>query len=157
MKDNITLGACGLYCGACYHYLASFPEHKHLLETAKRKGYKLDGYTCKGCWSGDLYTHPGCSQCQIRECAELKDILYCGQCSDFPCGRLKSFQCDGRIHHLDVLDNLNEVNLKGIDQWLSEQDNRWRCPCGFRFSWYENLCQNCELLLNSYGSKLKSS
>jgi hypothetical protein len=32
------LTACGLYCGACYHYRASQPDDKHLMSEAARRG-----------------------------------------------------------------------------------------------------------------------
>ncbi|RPI31229.1 MAG: DUF3795 domain-containing protein, partial [Chloroflexota bacterium] len=59
------LAVCGLYCGACYHYRASFPEGSHLLAQALRQGRGLEGYTCQGCRSDRRYIHQGCDQCQI--------------------------------------------------------------------------------------------
>jgi hypothetical protein len=152
MSDSrLLLGVCGLYCGACYHYRASFPESKHLLEEASRQGQELQGFTCAGCRSGVLYIHPGCAECGIRTCAESKNIVHCGFCSEFPCDQIKAFQSDGRIHHLDVILNLAELRVKGPDQWLVEQQQRWKCKCGASFSWYEKVCHNCGAALNSYG------
>jgi hypothetical protein len=119
------LGACGLYCGACYHFRASFPEGKHLLEQARLEGRELTGFTCAGCRSDTLYIHPGCAQCKIRACAEGNGIEHCGLCLELPCDRIKAFINDGHIHHLDVLANLMELVAKGPDQWLDEQQRRW--------------------------------
>lgn len=146
------LGVCGLYCGACYHYRASFPESEHLLKDARRQGRVTQGFTCSGCRSEILYIHPGCADCSIRDCAERRDILHCGLCSEFPCDRIRTFQNDGRIHHLDVVSNLETLKLQGADQWLAEQQKRWRCACGTGFSWYEKSCHNCGEELNSYRS-----
>jgi hypothetical protein len=41
-KRTRLLGACGLYCGACYHHRASLPEGQRLLEAAARQGRALD-------------------------------------------------------------------------------------------------------------------
>jgi len=145
------LGACGLYCGACYHYRASFPEGKHLLEEALRRGRGLEGYTCRGCRSDTLYAHPGCSRCGIRECAESKGIIHCGTCPEFPCDRLEAFQGDGRIHHRDVLGNLKDLKTCGAARWLAAQHARWRCACGAQFGWYEESCRRCGAPVASYG------
>ena len=150
-KRNDLLAVCGLYCGACYHYRASFPESAHLLEEAARQGRELEGFTCQGCRSDILYIHPGCAQCEIRACADERVVLHCGLCSEFPCTRLEDFRLDGHIHHLDVLDNLASLKEKGPDRWLTEQEQRWTCECGTKFSWYETVCHNCGASLSSYG------
>jgi hypothetical protein len=146
------LGACGLYCGACYHYRASLPEGQHLLEMAVDQGRSLDGCGCQGCRSGVLYCHPGCSHCAMRRCAEGRKLVHCGLCSEFPCDRIRAFQSGGRIHHRDVLVHLEELTVIGPDRWLAQQAQRWRCRCGAGFSWYEVLCQRCGAPLASYGS-----
>lgn len=148
---NVLLAACGLYCGACYHYCASFPEGRHLLQEAVRQGRALEGFTCQGCRSGALYIHPGCARCEIRACVDGRGVLHCGLCPEFPCARIAGFQGDGRIHHLDVLDNLAALNELGPDRWLAEQEQRWTCECGARSSWYETTCHHCGASLASYG------
>jgi hypothetical protein len=151
----VLLGVCGLYCGACYHYRASLPDGKHLLQEALRQGRKVEGYCCQGCRSDRLYMHPGCAQCTIRACAEGKGILHCGLCPDLPCDQLRAFQNDGRAHHGDVLAQLEELTVKGVDRWLAEQHERWRCGCGAGFSWYEEVCHECRAPLASYGRDAK--
>jgi hypothetical protein len=150
MADYRLLGVCGLYCGACYHYRASFPESKHLLEEARQQGRELIGFTCKGCRSDALYIHPGCSQCKIRACAENKEIPHCGLCAEYPCKQFKAFQNDGRKHHLDIMLQLKAIKMKGPEHWLDEQTQRWTCRCGKKFSWYEKACRHCGAMLDSY-------
>jgi hypothetical protein len=150
-ERRLLLGVCGLYCGACYHYRASFPDGQHLLDEAARQGKRREGYTCRGCRSDTLYIHPGCAQCEIRACADGKGVLHCGDCDEFPCERLEAFRDDGRVHHLDVVANLEDLGAEGADQWLEEQERRWTCGCGARFSWYETACHRCGEPLASYG------
>ena len=145
------LGVCGLYCGACYHYRASFPEGKHLLTEAARQGKTLPGFTCQGCRADHRYLHSGCVHCQIRACADEHQVPHCGLCSEFPCNKITAFQNDGRVHHLDVLTQLEDLKEKGIDRWLAEQEQRWTCSCGTPFSWYEEHCQHCGTVVDSYG------
>jgi hypothetical protein len=156
VDSTALLGVCGLYCGACYHYRASFPEGKHLLEEALHRGRDVEGFTCDGCRSNALYVHPGCSQCQIRACAERRGIIHCGECAEFPCDRIAGFQADGRAHHRDVLSNLEDLKACGAAPWLAAQDQRWRCACGAKFSWYEESCRRCDASLASYGRDSKS-
>ena len=98
MTDSrLLLGVCGLYCGACYHYRASFPEGRHLLEEARLQGRELTGFTCAGCRSDTLYIHPGCAQCRIRACADDKGILH-RTLFGVPCDRLRASRMTANYH-----------------------------------------------------------
>jgi hypothetical protein len=151
-EANVLLGVCGLYCGACYHYRASFYDSERLSEAAARRGCDPGGFTCQGCRSDMLYIHPGCARCKIRACADERGVVHCGLCTEFPCDRIKAFQSDGRVHHRDVLIELESLRAKGADKWLVEQAQRWKCECGESYSWYEATCNNCGEPLNSYGA-----
>ena len=149
---NALLAACGLYCGACYHYRASFYPSERLRAEAARRGCDPAEFTCKGCRSEALYLHPGCAQCEIRACTDEKGIPHCGLCNDFPCDRLLAFQNDGRVHHRDILVELIRLREKGIGTWLASQVELWKCACGESFSWYEETCHACGEPLASYGA-----
>lgn len=152
-KDStILLAACGLYCGACYHYRASFYSPERLCREAAQRGRGIEGFTCQGCRSDKLYIHPRCAQCEIRACTDERGIPHCGLCLEFPCQRIEAFQGDGRIHHQDILIELERLRAIGTSQWLAEQAERWRCACGEEYSWYEETCNKCGKLLNSYGA-----
>jgi len=142
------LGVCGLYCGACNHYQASFPRNAHLLRELVKKDKTVEDPTCQGCRSDKLYPH--CSKCIIRECAEDKGIDHCGDCIEAPCEMLTKFQLDGRAHHLDVLDNLAELKKQGCEMWLKKQESKWKCQCGADHSWYEAKCHFCGLSFDFY-------
>ena len=85
MKDLI--GACGIECYNCDIHLAP-TDPKIAQKLAKHfKGswedVKPQDFHCDGCtfpdnqmWSPD---------CWIRKCVREKDILYCSECSTFPC------------------------------------------------------------------------
>ncbi len=146
------LSACGLYCGACYHYRAAFPEGDHPLGAVRRRGRLTEGFTCRGCRSEQHYAHHGCAQCEIRACADARELVHCGACRDLPCERLRAFRDDGRIHHLDVLENLALLSDLGPDRWLTAEERRWQCTsCGTPFSWYESGCARCGAPVAGYG------
>ena len=150
-ERRLLLGVCGLYCGACYHCCSSLPGGEHLLQRAARQGKSPEEFACRGCRSDTLYIHPGCAQCKLRACADERGVLHCGDCDEFPCERLEAFRDDGRVHHRDVIANLEDLRARGADQWLAEQEARWTCACGAGFSWYETVCQRCGEPLPSYG------
>ena len=152
-QDHRTLlAACGLYCGACTHYQASFYDKDRLHKEAARRGRDPQGFTCQGCRSDALYIHAGCAQCEIRACADRRGIQHCGLCADFPCERLLAFQGDGRVHHRDILVELVRLRERGAQAWLAMQAEMWRCSCGESYSWYEENCQRCGEPLASYGA-----
>jgi hypothetical protein len=153
VAENSTtlLAACGLFCGACYHYRASFYDDERLREAAAQRGREPDGFTCGGCRSEALYVHAGCAQCAIRTCADEKGIQHCGLCDEFPCERLWAFRNDGRLHHEDILIELVNLRHKGPEIWLAEQAESWNCACGESYSWYEETCHKCGAPLASYG------
>ncbi len=151
-ETNPLLAACGLYCGACYHYRASSYDSDRLSAEAARRGRNVEGFTCQGCRSDQLYIYPGCAQCEIRACADDRGILHCGLCAEFPCDRIRAFQNDGRVHHLDIVTQLERLREIGAEQWLAEQKQKWTCACGEPFSWYEETCCNCGRPLASYGA-----
>lgn len=151
-KVDELLAACGLYCGACYHYRASFYDSGRLSAEAARRGRDVEGFTCRGCRSGALYIHDGCARCDIRACADEKGIPHCGLCAEFPCGRLRAFQTDGRVHHLEILTQLERLREAGPERWLAGQARRWQCACGESYTWYEETCHHCGAPLSSYGA-----
>lgn len=146
MPDYDLVGVCGLYCGACEHFVASLPEGQHLMLDHTKE------YLCKGCRSGSANLYKSCVRCIIRDCAEQKQLEHCGQCSSFPCNMLTAFQHDGIAHHVDILTNAVKLNEKGTDIWLKEQKANWSCTCGAVYSWYAHTCSQCGEPLHSYGS-----
>ncbi len=145
------LAVCGLYCGACYHYRFTLPEGQHLLSEILRRGRDPRGFDCKGCRSDTLPVHSGCAQCQKRACADARGVMHCGLCEAFPCEQLRAFQNDGRVHHRDVVQQLEDLREQGPDQWLAAQAQQWTCECGMGFSWYEETCAACGKPVHSYG------
>lgn len=150
--EQVLLAVCGLFCGACYHYraLSYSPERLSALTTRRRRS--SEGFLCHGCRSDVLSIHPGCTHCVLRACADSRGILHCGLCPEFPCARLEAFRDDGRLHHRDVVQQLEILRQQGAEVWLAEQVQRWQCACGEPFSWYDENCYVCGAPLASYGS-----
>jgi hypothetical protein len=150
---------CGLYCGAC-DIMSAFKRAVERNENAKwediapdlRKNIpkpKTDAIVCYGCKSDTVFA--GCSKCLIRKCAKTKmHVETCFQCTRFPCARFRIFSLirklmQRRLPHLrSMYANQACIQDKGIAAWLSEQQERWKCPnCATPFTWYGKVCTSC--------------
>ena len=150
MSDSRDFAApCGLYCGACSIRSAVRKGDKQLLELIAEGVGRYLGHPvevgeleCNGCLS-DVRAAP-CRDCEIRDCTISKGITHCAQCEDFPCRLITDFNNDDFAHHSEVLDNIRRQREIGIDAWIEEQRERWRCPaCGAESDWYTAHCANC--------------
>jgi hypothetical protein len=151
MAGEHLVAVCGLYCGACGLYCAWRDNDKEMLEQARqfmssRQGreYTLKDLECDGCLANGRLT-PYCRECQMRLCAKAKPgVTRCSDCSDFPCPTITAFNNDGLRHHAEVLDNIRHLREVGVEAWLKEQSERWRCPqCGASVDWYARTCFHC--------------
>ena len=144
---------CGLYCGACSIRAAYNRKDNQMLKTmadgvSLYLGHKVeaDDLACGGCLSNTLAAP--CRECKIRDCAFSKGLIHCSKCNDFPCELVTSFNNDGLPHHAEVLKNIRRQKQVGVDSWLAEQAERWRCPgCTAEIDWYAGQCPECDNVL----------
>lgn len=144
---------CGLYCGACSIRAAYNRKDARMLKAMADGVAMYLGHTvevsdmaCSGCLS-DTLAAP-CRECKIRDCAFSRGLTRCSECADFPCELVKNFNDDGLPHHAEVLKNIRRQKEIGVDRWIAEQDNRWRCPgCSAGTDWYAGECPECDRTL----------
>ena len=106
----------------------------------------IEDLACGGCLS-DMLAAP-CRECRIRDCALDRGYAGCTECDDFPCERIKNFNDDGLPHHSEVLKNIRRQKEIGVDSWLKEQAERWRCPsCAAGTDWYAGHCSEWDNVL----------
>ena len=83
------------------------------------------------------------------QCELLKNgrIRFCYECSDFPCRRLKGLDKRYRTkYHMSMIENLKDIQRKGIDTFLKSETEKWACPkCGEPICCHNGLCLHCEL------------
>jgi hypothetical protein len=151
MDGKHLVAVCGLYCGACGLYCAWRDNDTEMLEQAHKykssrhgQEYTLKDLECDGCLAHGRLT-PDCRECKMRLCAEEKPgVTRCSDCLDFPCSLITAFNNDGIRHHAEVLEQIRHQRKIGVDDWLKEQDERWRCPqCGASVAWYARTCSHC--------------
>ncbi len=149
MAGEHLVAVCGLYCGACRLYRAWADDNHTVLEEvhqrmSARAPVTMDDLHCDGCLAHGRLT-PYCRECQMRRCAEAKPgVSRCSDCPDFPCPTITAFNNDGLRHHAEVLDNIRHLHAIGVEAWLKEQAERWRClQCGTPVDWYARTCFHC--------------
>ncbi len=121
---------CGMNCGIC---VAKFG---YTMKGEKRK------HECSGCRSRK-------SQCAFikQQCPRLakEHINYCFECTDFPCGALRTLDKRYRIkYNMSMIENLEYIKKNGINQFLKNEEERWKCPsCGGVICVHNNVCYSC--------------
>ncbi len=99
---------CGLDCDSCPAYLATQRGDTDALEEVAARwgaetGMKIavDSIRCDGCRSGSGRINAFCAVCEIRDCASGRGFGTCGECGEYPCGRLSGFapfEAEGRAN-----------------------------------------------------------
>jgi len=92
------IAVCGLDCASCEAYIATKRNDNKLKAKVAKKwskefGYpnlKLEDINCLGCLSLTGPVFQNCQKCMVRKCALEKGLKNCGQCSDYPCKKIKS-------------------------------------------------------------------
>ena len=99
-----TLAPCGMNCELCH----SFQNKKK---------------NCPGCRRRS-------TNCVITRCDKRK--LYCFECSQYPCRRLR--QLDERYrtdYNMSMIENLEFIKEYGENAFLQQQQEKFQCPgCG---------------------------
>jgi hypothetical protein len=128
------IAPCGMNCGLCSSYLA-------MKNDLKRKGF---GKTyCAGCLPGGRNCH------YKRQCELLRKglVRFCYECRDFPCSRLKTLDKRYRtFYHMSMIENLEYMKTYGMEMFLEQQMEKWRCPeCGGVICCHNGMCYECQL------------
>ena len=136
---------CGLYCGACDILMAY--KHGYEEKIAPYLNVEPSQIKCHGCKTDTIFGN--CNNCKIRNCAIIKNVEHCIHCDDFPCNNfhatLFSKEHSNKFPHVKIIpNNLEDIKNIGVEQWLKEQENKWKCPeCQTDFSWYTPKCTKC--------------
>lgn len=129
------IAPCGMNCALCSSYLAMKND---LRKTGIMKTY------CAGC-------RPRGKNCAFmkRNCDLIGEgrILFCYECEDFPCRRLKAL--DKRYttkYHMSMIENLIYIKQNGMLKFLTHQEKTWKCPeCSSVICCHNGICYSCGL------------
>jgi hypothetical protein len=126
------IAPCGMNCGICKRYLA------YSRGVPKSKGKVIH---CQGCL-------PSNRNCYIkRGCRKILggEIRFCFECDELICENLNHLDKRYRERYgMSMVENLKEINCKGVEKFLDSQENRYRCSnCGDVFSVHDGKCYKC--------------
>lgn len=89
---------CGIRCDQCDTYIATKEnddsKRQEIAECWSKQfnaEFTADQMNCIGCKSegGPLFFY--CSACEIKKCAQQKDVPTCAHCDDYGCETLEQF------------------------------------------------------------------
>jgi hypothetical protein len=130
MPDTIhenMVAPCGVPCFACY---ARFPKRKE---------------PCPGCRAtDDKIIRNSCKLCEIRSCSTKRGVMFCAECKDFPCDKLKPIHKRYKsIHKIDLAANGVDA-IKDISDFLVKQRVLYTCKhCGGIINMHYAVCSDC--------------
>lgn len=125
---------CGMNCNICSGYLA-------LRYNLKDQGIRMS--YCIGC-------RPRNKQCAFlkKRCERLRNqtVQFCFECPEYPCENLRHIDTRYQtFFRMSLLQNLQDIQKKGIDAFLREQEVRWGCStCGGSVCCHNGLCFHCD-------------
>lgn len=120
------IAPCGMNCALCM-------------------GFQREKRKCHGCNIDDPNKPGYCRSCFVVTCEKREEEDLCFDCEDLPCKRIR--QLDKRYrskYHMSMMENLQFIREKGIDQFLENERKRFTCPnCGLLISVHRENCMNC--------------
>jgi hypothetical protein len=135
VMEEILIAPCGMNCGLCVNYLA-------LKNDLNKHGFKR--MYCPGCIARGKHCVFMKEHCKL-----LGDglVRFCFECKDFPYKRLKALDKRYRTrYHLSMIENLGFIKQQGIERFLANEDEKWRCPdCDGVICCHNGLCLNCQI------------
>lgn len=124
--ENFMFAPCGMNCMVCYVHL-------------KKK------QPCSGCLSSDTNKPERCKSCAIKSCAKEKSFVYCFDCIDFPCKRIKNLEKSyQKRYQVSLLSNSKHVKEEGFASFFEKEVSRWTCTeCKGVISLHDKECSEC--------------
>jgi len=143
VQDKKRLSAvCGLFCPSCSVFIGTTEDPQRLEAIAERHQQLSEDWTCEGCRS-EKRSYYCEHHCHMVPCATEKGLEFCGECDEYPCDDLQTFQAE-RPHRIELWDAQERIAKVGYSQWFEEMREHYSCPhCHTINSAYDIACRTC--------------
>lgn len=92
------LAYCGLYCTECPAYIAKQTNDDELRKKTAEEWSKMfnseikpEDINCDSCLTKDGVVIQYCNVCEIRKCAQEKNVENCAFCEEYTCEKLEKW------------------------------------------------------------------
>lgn len=143
LHDKKRLSAvCGLFCPSCTLYIGTKEDPQRLKAFSERYQMPVQSWECEGC-RAEKRSYYCQNICKMAACAADKNLEFCGECDEYPCGELKKFQAE-RPHRIELWESLDRIAQVGYSDWFDEMVEHYSCPkCKTINSTYDKVCRVC--------------
>lgn len=140
--DRRLAAVCGLFCPACTVFIGTREDPKRLKIIAERVQRTVEELRCDGCRSAERCFY--CREkCKMGKCASERGVDFCGECREYPCEDLKTFQAE-MPHRIELWKSQERIKEVGYEKWFAEMVVHYSCPeCHTLNSAYDLKCRNC--------------
>jgi hypothetical protein len=141
-QKKMLSAVCGLFCPACVIYVAQRESPENREQVAKSFNLPPEMLKCDGCRAESRFIY--CEQnCKMKPCVEEKGIGFCGECDEYPCETIKTFQAE-MPHRLELWAALDRIKEVGHEKWFDEMLEHYSCPeCNTINTAYLPACRKC--------------
>jgi len=140
--DKKLAAVCGLFCPACTVYIGTREDPARLKVLASRMRRTVEELECHGCRSEKRCFYCR-SVCTMAKCAADKSVDFCGQCPEYPCSDLRTFQA-AMPHRIELWRWQERIKESGYETWYAEMTGHFSCrTCGAINSAYDLKCRKC--------------
>jgi hypothetical protein len=142
LPDKRLAAVCGLFCPACTIFIGSQEDPERLEGLARRLQHPVEELECHGCRS-ETQCFFCREHCKMIKCAAERGVDFCGQCPEYPCADLKTFQMQ-RPHRIELWKSQERIKEAGFEKWYAEMIEHYSCPeCHTLNSAYDPACRKC--------------
>lgn len=140
--DKRLSAVCGLFCPACTVFIGTREDPERLRVIAGRAQKPVEEVQCDGCRSERRCFY--CREkCRMGRCAEERGVDFCGECTEYPCGDLRTFQAE-MPHRIELWKSQERIQEVGYETWYAEMLEHYSCPeCRTLNSAYDLKCRGC--------------
>lgn len=140
--DKRLAAVCGLFCPACTVFIGTQEDPGRLAIMARRLQRPVEEMRCNGCRAERRCFYCE-SRCTMAKCAAAKGLEFCGECPDYPCKDLETFQAE-MPHRIELWKSLQRIRDAGYETWYREMVEHYSCRhCGTVNSAYDIACRKC--------------